>query len=369
MRDALGSLTSRGRWLLGLGAAVVLVSVVLGQRVLMRVGLLLLLLPVLSLVMLARTRYQLSSARGLRPARVPVDSPSSAVVRLSNVSRIRTGLLLLEDHLPWQLGRPQRFVVDQLPAGTHRDITYQLQAPLRGRYDVGPLQVELADPFGLCRMRRRFTVTDSLTVVPAVRPLPRVPLVGEWSGLGDSTARSVAASGEDDVVPRQYRTGDELRRVHWKSTARVGDLMVRQEETPWRTRATVLLDTRAVAHRGDGPASSFEWAVTAAASVCCHLAQRGYALRLLDLDGNPLCGDTHVATDGLAPSQAEHAVLEALARHKKFLRGEIAHRVNLKFAPDIRFRADERFDEAERIEKLLRTPAVQKDLKTDSDQD
>jgi ribosome-binding factor A len=63
------------------------------------------------------------------------------------------------------------------------------------------------------------------------------------------------------------------------------------------------------------------------------------------------------------------AVLEALARHKKFLRGEIAHRVNLKFAPDIRFRADERFDEAERIEKLLRTPAVQKDLKTDSDQD
>ena len=63
------------------------------------------------------------------------------------------------------------------------------------------------------------------------------------------------------------------------------------------------------------------------------------------------------------------AVLEALPRHKKFLRGEIAHRVNLKFAPDIRFRADERFDEAERIEKLLRTPAVQKDLKTDSDQD
>lgn len=63
------------------------------------------------------------------------------------------------------------------------------------------------------------------------------------------------------------------------------------------------------------------------------------------------------------------AVLEALARNKKFLRGEIAHRVNLKFAPDIRFRADERFDEAERIEKLLRTPAVQKDLKTDSDQD
>src|ERR1700685_3390553 len=55
-------------------------------------------------------------------------------------------------------------------------------------------------------------------------------------------------------------------------------------------------------------------------------------------------------------------VITALERNKKFLRGEIAHRVNLKFAPDIRFRADERFDEAERIEKLLRTPGAQKDV-------
>jgi ribosome-binding factor A len=59
-------------------------------------------------------------------------------------------------------------------------------------------------------------------------------------------------------------------------------------------------------------------------------------------------------------------VIAALERNRKFLRGEIAHRINLKFAPDIRFRADDRFDEAERIEKLLRTPAVQRDLATDS---
>jgi ribosome-binding factor A len=60
-------------------------------------------------------------------------------------------------------------------------------------------------------------------------------------------------------------------------------------------------------------------------------------------------------------------VLSALARNKKFLRGEVAHRVNLKFAPDLRFRVDDRFDEAERTEKLLRTPAVQRDLKPESD--
>ena len=62
-------------------------------------------------------------------------------------------------------------------------------------------------------------------------------------------------------------------------------------------------------------------------------------------------------------------VLAALERNKKFLRGEVARRVNLKFAPDLRFRVDERFDEAERIEKLLRTPAVQKDLQQDPDSD
>src|SRR4051795_10592294 len=60
-------------------------------------------------------------------------------------------------------------------------------------------------------------------------------------------------------------------------------------------------------------------------------------------------------------------VIAALERNKKFLRGEVARRVNLKFAPDIRFRVDDRFDEAERIEKLLRTPAVQRDLKPESD--
>src|SRR5258707_14492269 len=60
-------------------------------------------------------------------------------------------------------------------------------------------------------------------------------------------------------------------------------------------------------------------------------------------------------------------VIAALERNKKFLRGELARRVNLKFAPDVRFRVDERFDEAERIEKLLRTPAVQRDLEPDSD--
>jgi|ERR1043165_6271718 ribosome-binding factor A len=79
-----------------------------------------------------------------------------------------------------------------------------------------------------------------------------------------------------------------------------------------------------------------------------------------------MTADLRLATIYVMPLGGRDAkpVLEALERNKKFLRGEIAHRVNLKFAPDIRFRFDERFDEAERIEKILRTPEVRRDLET-----
>src|SRR5262245_40622627 len=77
-----------------------------------------------------------------------------------------------------------------------------------------------------------------------------------------------------------------------------------------------------------------------------------------------LTADLRLATVYVMPlgGRDQSEVVAALERNKKFLRGEIARRINLKFAPDIRFRIDERFDEAERIEKLLRTPAVQRDL-------
>jgi ribosome-binding factor A len=84
-----------------------------------------------------------------------------------------------------------------------------------------------------------------------------------------------------------------------------------------------------------------------------------------------MSGDLRQATIYVMPlgGRDRQEVLDALDRNKRYLRGEIGRRVNLKFAPDIRFQIDERFDEAERIEKLLRTPAVQRDLDGDPDTD
>src|SRR3954447_13437527 len=80
-----------------------------------------------------------------------------------------------------------------------------------------------------------------------------------------------------------------------------------------------------------------------------------------------MAADLRLATIYVMPlgGREADAVLAALDRNKRFLRGEIARRINLKFAPEVRFRIDERFEEAERIEKLLRTPEVQRDLDTD----
>jgi ribosome-binding factor A len=84
-----------------------------------------------------------------------------------------------------------------------------------------------------------------------------------------------------------------------------------------------------------------------------------------------MTADLRLATIYIMPlgGRDEKEVLGALERNKRYLRGEIARRVNLKFAPEIRFRIDERFDEAERIEKLLRTPVVQRDLAGEKDDD
>lgn len=94
----------------------------------------------------------------------------------------------------------------------------------------------------------------------------------------------VSLHGEDDQSIREYRDGDDLRRIHWPATARTGDLMVRQEDRPARRRAVILLDPRASGHQGTGVGSSFEWAVSAVASLLTHLADAGYAVHLVSAE-------------------------------------------------------------------------------------
>jgi uncharacterized protein (DUF58 family) len=295
MIEAMRGLSTRGRSFLAAAAAAALSALILGEKDLLRVAILLSALPLLAAGYVGRARYRLACTRTLEPQRIPVGARAQVRLRLQNLSRLITGTLLLEDRLPYALGTRPRLVLEKLAGHQASSVTYTVRADVRGRYEVGPLVVRLTDPFGLCELIRSFPSVDRLTVIPEVVTLPPIRLAGEYTGTGDSRARSVAVHGEDDAATREYRHGDDLRRVHWRSTARVGELMVRREEQPWDSRATVVLDTRAFAHRGEGPTASFEWTVSAAASIAVHLRQVGYRLRLvatgIDVDANESTGD------------------------------------------------------------------------------
>src|SRR5690606_29326237 len=118
-----------------------------------------------------------------------------------------------------------------------------------------------------------------LVVLPRIEALGPDRVRGGGLGREGQVPHMVALHGEDDVSIRAYRDGDDLRRVHWPTTAHRGELMVRQEDRPARRRAVLLLDPRAGAfHRAS---EAFEWAVRAVASVAVHLAQDGYAVHVV----------------------------------------------------------------------------------------
>ncbi|MFI7100436.1 DUF58 domain-containing protein [Streptomyces sp. NPDC050161] len=281
LRAAFGGLTTRGRSFLAAGIAAAVCSYLLGQADLLRVGLLLAALPLVCVVVLHRTRYRVAGSRTLAPARVPTAVATRVGLRVENISRLPTGVLMLQDRVPYVLGPRPRFVLDRVEAGGRREVSYRVRSDLRGHYPLGPLQLRLSDPFGMCELTSSFSTSDTLTVVPRTEPLPPVRLAGETPGYGDGRQRSPALAGDDDVIPRGYRHGDDLRRVHWRSTARHGELMVRREEQPQKARCTILLDTRRTVHQGSGPDSAFEWAVSGVASTAVHLMERGFSVRLL----------------------------------------------------------------------------------------
>jgi uncharacterized protein (DUF58 family) len=317
MREALAATTTRGRAFLAAGATALVCAVLLGQDDLVRVGALLLALPLLAAFAAGRSRYRLRLARTVIPAQVDAGKDARVRLDLDNDGRARTGLLLLEDQLPYVLGARPRFVVDRMGAGRRRTVGYVVRSDVRGRFTVGPLSVHLTDPFGLVELHRTFASTTSLVVVPRVVPLPPIPLSGAWTGSGDNRPRAFASGSAEDVTVREYRRGDDLRRVHWRSSAHVGELMVRREEQPWQSRATLFLDNRRIAHRGSGAASSLEFAVSAAASVAVHLARRGFVVRLVTADGDEPGGSWHErggAAGVTAPLLESLAVVPPAAR-------------------------------------------------------
>jgi uncharacterized protein (DUF58 family) len=285
VRALFGSLTTRGKSFMAAGGAAIVCGLAIPEPDLVRVGALLVILPLVSAAIARRSRYRLSCSRRLDPPRVPVGQATVVTARLENVTRLRTSVLLAEDVTPYRLGSRPRFVLDEIEPGGNRELSYQIQSDTRGKFTIGPLRVRVADAFGLVEISRSFKTTSTLVVTPKIVPLPRAAAPSSWLGEGEGGMRTISAIGEDDAAPRAYQDGDGLRRVHWRSTARYGQLMVRREEHQWRNSASVFLDTRRSAHSGSGPSATFEFAVSAAASIGAHLAEEGFRARLIAESG------------------------------------------------------------------------------------
>lgn len=311
------SLTLRGRCLVAAGLTLGVLGALLGERSLVQLALFVLALPVLAAVGVVRARFRLATRRTVTPARLPRGQEAQVLLEVTNTDRRPGGMWALSEQLPPELGPRPRFLVERLPPGATAALRYPVHGASRGRHQLGPLRLRLVDPFGLVLRSTSGADTAPLLVVPRVRDLGPAALSGGAGGGADGARRSFAVQGEDDVSTREYRRGDDLRKVHWRATARTGELMVRLEERPWRSAATLLVDTRTGAHlvgRGVAgtptaadpapPTDTLEWVVEAAASIGVSLLQRGAALRVLTDSGELI-----PAGGGLGPE----ALLEALA--------------------------------------------------------
>lgn len=159
--------------------------------------------------------------------------------------------------------------------------TLEVVGHRRGRPVVGPLDIELSDPFGLVTRRILVGRDDHVVVLPVRHELGTNGGRGaeETSGADRSAPQRVGV-GDDDVIARPYTYGDALKRWHWKATAHRGEPMVRQEERQLDPRIEIHLDTDERAYDDRG----FEWAVTAAASVLEHFAARRFDVDLVVRD-------------------------------------------------------------------------------------
>jgi uncharacterized protein (DUF58 family) len=295
--DAASSLTLRGRCLVAAGVTLGLLGAVLGERALVQLAVFALALPVISALGVARQRFRIATRRTVSPARLPRGEDADVLLEVANTDRRTGGLWVLTEQLPPELGTRPRFVVERLSSGATAPLRYRLHGGRRGRFALGPVRLRLVDPFGLVLRTAAGSDTATLLVTPRVRPLQGSgALTGAGGNGGEGSRRSIAVHGEDDVSTREYRYGDDLRLVHWRATARTGELMVRLEERPWRAAASLFIDSRLSAHLLGGeahglagdpapPPDTLEWVVEAAASIGVHLLRRGAGLRVLTDSG------------------------------------------------------------------------------------
>jgi uncharacterized protein (DUF58 family) len=219
--------------------------------------------------------------------------------------------------------RAARFLLAPLAPGEEARAAYRFPTDRRGRFEIGPLRATLTDPFGLVSASRRLLSTEQVIVYPRVHEIVPPPDIGGLDLDRDHPAvRPRVESSGDFMTLRDYAPGDDLRHVHWRSTARRGHLMMRQNETRRRAPVLVMLDVRPATH----DRASFERAVEAIASIATALDRAGRPFEVAWSTGMPVGapGRRHLAhiMDELAivePHGADRLLITSTRRRSSAL--------------------------------------------------
>lgn len=259
-------------------------------------------------------RPTVSLRRTVEPDRLRVGQPALGRVVVRNLSRWPAPGFAIVDRIG---GDELTLAVPGLAAGGWRTVQYPVPTRCRGRLSLGPVTVERADPLGLLQRAQRHGGEDVLWVHPRVHPMRALPVgsVPDFEGRRTDNAKAGTVTF---AALRDYVIGDDPRRIHWRSTARTGSLMVREHVDTTEPTTTIVLDTRA----GVLAPAAFEHAVEVAASVAGAAADGGRpaCVHILGQDaaGVAAAGAVSIADRLAAASQVPHGdqlrLLDAIER-------------------------------------------------------
>jgi uncharacterized protein (DUF58 family) len=292
-------LTARGTAFCVATALLLVAAYAVGSRELLTAALLVGSLVLVAVLTVLVRRPEVRVTRTFTPRTVAAGGSVAVEVHVGNRSLRPAAAGQWTDRMPWPPhDSPTRALPALVPRGTegrrgaHASFTYVGTPPRRGVATVGPLRVEHSDPFRLVRDVVPVEGTDMLVVTPAVVELHDAGFgVADGEGAARLVQRSVLG-GEDDLTTREYRRGDAMRRVHWRASARHGELMVRQEEQRAKPELRLLVDTRRSGYADALPpdevdeasaqSETFEWTVRMVASLGVHLSHAGFLVHIVE---------------------------------------------------------------------------------------
>jgi uncharacterized protein (DUF58 family) len=293
LRTRIG-LTSRGWVFLGAGVVLAVLGLARGWTPVVQFGALVAVLPLAAAALTRNPASDLVLDRTLSSRELA--SGEHLKVTVSVRGRFPRGRsLLLEDAAPPELGGPHRFALNGISGQGVSGSQYQLRVAARGIHHLGPMRIHVVDRFGMVHRVITTGGREEIIVHPPVAELEPMVLGGASVGTGSGHLGARGAA-TDDVIPRDYHPGDEVRRIDWKASARTGALMVRSEENPWRSAVTLVVDLRESSHRGAEPESSVDAALSMAASIGCLALESGWDLTVRTTDdvslfiGSPMTG-------------------------------------------------------------------------------